>query len=112
MRRSVLDQKIQFCITPDHLRIAYSTIGTGRALVKVANWLGHLQYDLDSPVLGHWTRELSKYRRIVRYDQRGVGLSDRDINSSTFAEWVVDLETVVDSVGVNYPFLDVRGMGC
>ena len=101
MRRSVLDQKIQFCITPDHLRIAYSTIGTGRALVKVANWLGHLQYDLDSPVLGHWTRELSKYRRIVRYDQRGVGLSDRDINSSTFAEWVVDLETVVDSVGVD-----------
>jgi pimeloyl-ACP methyl ester carboxylesterase len=69
-------------------------------LVKAANWLGHLQFDLNSPIFRHWTRELSRYNECVRYDDRGCGLSDRDVKSSTFQDWVHDLESIVDSAGL------------
>src|SRR3989442_2562875 len=92
-----LEQKIRFCTTKDGVRLAYSTLGHGPPLVKAANWLGHLQFDLESPIFRHWTIELSRYHEYVRYDDRGCGLSDRDVSSSTFQDWVHDLETVVDS---------------
>src|SRR2546425_2040061 len=92
-----LDQKIRFCTTKDGVRLAYSTLGHGPPLVKAANWLGHLQFDLDTPIFRHWTRELSRYHQYIRYDDRGCGLSDRDLTSSTFQDWVHDLETVVDA---------------
>src|SRR5437016_13423147 len=76
-------------------------LGHGPPLVKAANWLGHLQFDLDSPIFRHWTRELSRYNEYVRYDDRGCGLSDRVVKSCTFEDWVHDLETVVDSPGVD-----------
>src|SRR5207244_4375003 len=76
-------------------------LGHGPPLVKAANWLGHLQFDLDSPIFRHWTRELSRYNEYVRYDDRGCGLSDRVVKSSTFQDWVHDLETVVDSAGLD-----------
>jgi len=60
-----------------------------------------LQFDLDSPIFRHWTRELSKYHQYTRYDDRGCGLSDRDVTSSNFQDWVHDLETVVDAVGLD-----------
>src|SRR3989442_15673844 len=92
-----LDQKIRFCTTKDGVRLAYSTLGHGPPLVKAANWLGHLQFDLESPIFRHWPRELSRYHQSIRYDDRGCGLSDRDLTSSTFQDWVHDLETVVDA---------------
>src|SRR2546427_10226012 len=76
-------------------------MGQGPALVKAANWLGHLQFDLESPIFRHWTRELSRYHQYIRYDDRGCGLSDRDLTSSTFQDWVYDLETVVDAAGLD-----------
>ena len=59
-----------------------------------------MQFDFDSPVLRHWSRELSKYHSYTRYDDRGCGLSDREVASSTFENWVEDLEAVVDSLGL------------
>ena len=43
---------------------------------------------------------MSKYHSYTRYDDRGCGLSDRDVESSTFENWVEDLEAVVDSLGL------------
>ena len=96
-----MEQRIRFCTTKDGVRLAYSMLGHGPPLVKAANWLGHLQFDLDSPIFRHWTRELSRYNEYVRYDDRGCGLSDRVVKSSTFQDWVYDLETVVDSAGLD-----------
>ena len=96
-----MEQRIRFCTTKDGVRLAYSMLGHGPPLVKAANWLGHLQFDLDSPIFRHWTRELSRYNEYVRYDDRGCGLSDRVVKSSTFQDWVHDLETVVDSAGLD-----------
>ena len=85
----------------DGARIAYSTVGHGLPLVKAANWLNHLEYEWDSPVWKHWIAELSRCQMFVRYDERGCGLSDWNVQDLTFEAWVRDLETVVDALGLD-----------
>ena len=62
------------------MQLAYATVGDGPPLVKAANWLTHLDYDWESLVWRHWWRELSARHRLVRYDERGCGLSDWDVD--------------------------------
>ncbi len=95
-----MEQRIHFCNTGDGVRIAYGTVGEGVPLVKAANWLSHLEYDLQSPVWRHWIAELSRGHTFVRYDARGCGLSDWDVPELSFEAWVRDLETVVDAARV------------
>lgn len=90
-------QQIRFCIAHDGARIAYATCGQGPTLVKVANWMTHLEFDWQSPVWRHVIAELSRARTFVRYDERGCGLSDWEVADFSFAAWLRDLETVVDA---------------
>ena len=102
------EQRIRFCTTPDEVRLAYATSGDGPPLVKAANWLSHLDYDWESPVWRHWMTELSRRFRLVRYDERGCGLSDWEVPEFSFDAWVDDLETVVDAAGLDkFPLLGV-----
>ena len=88
--------------------IAYTAEGSGPPLVKAANWLTHLEYDSDSPVWRHWLRELSRHHRLVRYDERGCGLSDREVDDLSFDAWVEDLAAVVDALGLErFPLLSL-----
>ena len=96
-----LRQQIRFCTAHDGVRIAYATTGSGPLLLKVGNWLSHLEFDLDSPVWGHLLRALAQTHTVVRYDQRGTGLSDWDVEDISFEAWVRDLETVMDAVGAD-----------
>ncbi|AHG92686.1 transcriptional regulator domain-containing protein (plasmid) [Gemmatirosa kalamazoonensis] len=106
------EQRIRFCTAADGARIAYATSGTGPPLVKPANWLTHLEYDWDSPVWRHWLRELSRDHTLVRYDERGSGLSDHDAEDLSFDAWVRDLETVVDAMRLErFPLLGLS-QGC
>jgi len=101
-------QQIRFCTTADSVRIAYATVGEGPPLVKVSNWLSHLEYDRESPVWRHWIAELSCDHTFLRYDERGCGLSDWDVPELSFEAWVRDLETVVDAAGVErFPLLGI-----
>ncbi|HUF13982.1 MAG TPA: alpha/beta hydrolase [Longimicrobiales bacterium] len=95
-----LEQDIRFTTASDGVRIAYATTGDGPPLVKAANWLSHLEYDLQSPVWRHWLRELSREHMLLRYDERGCGLSDWDVADHSHAAWVRDLEAVVDAAGL------------
>lgn len=107
-RTPALAQHIRFCTAPDGVRIAFATSGAGPPLVKPANWMTHLEYDWESPVWRHWLRELSRDHTLVRYDERGSGLSDRDADDLSFESWVRDLETVVDAAGLDrFPLLGV-----
>jgi serine/threonine protein kinase/DNA-binding SARP family transcriptional activator/alpha-beta hydrolase superfamily lysophospholipase len=90
-------QEIHFCTAPDGVRIAYACSGTGPVLVKAANWLSHLEYDWDSLVWRHWIQGLSRYHRLIRYDERGCGLSDWQVEDLSFEARVADLETVVEA---------------
>ncbi len=93
-------QDVRFCTAPDGVRIAYATLGQGPALVKTANWMSHLEYDWKSPLWRHLARELSREFRLVRYDQRGNGLSDWNVDDFSLDACVSDLETVIDAVGL------------
>ncbi|HEV2102246.1 MAG TPA: alpha/beta fold hydrolase [Candidatus Acidoferrum sp.] len=93
-------QEIRFCVTPDKVRLAYSTIGAGHPLVKVANCFNHLDFEWESPIWRHWVRDLAGSASILRYDGRGNGLSTWDVEDISFESWVRDLEVVVDAAGL------------
>jgi DNA-binding winged helix-turn-helix (wHTH) protein/alpha-beta hydrolase superfamily lysophospholipase len=93
-------QEIRFCTTADHTRIAYATVGSGPPLAKTANWLTHLEHEWDSPVWRHWIHAMSRHHQVVRWDERGTGLSDWNVEHLGLDAWVGDMETVVDAAGL------------
>ena len=96
-----MQQEIRFATSPDGTRIAYARHGSGPPLVKAAHWLTHLEFDWESPVWAHWLRELGATNTVIRHDERGFGLSDRDVENLSLDAWVGDLEAVVDASGVD-----------
>jgi len=107
-----LRQQIRFCRAADGTRIAYATVGEGPPLIKTANWLNHLEFDWESPVWRHVFRGLANGRTLVRYDARGNGLSDWDIEDFSLERQVNDLETVVEATGLErFPLLGLS-QGC
>ena len=105
-------QHIAFCRAADGVRLAYAVAGEGPPLVRAANWMTHLGYDIESPVWKHWVRDLSAKHRFIRYDERGCGLSDWDATEFTFEDWVADLESVVEALGLErFPLLGVSQGG-
>ena len=95
-----MEQRIRFCRSRDGVQLAYATSGEGPPFVKVANFLTHLEYDWRSPVVRPFLLELNRGRTLLRYDPRGCGLSDRNVEDLSLDAWVADLETVVDAAGV------------
>ncbi|MEO0425380.1 MAG: alpha/beta fold hydrolase [Pseudomonadota bacterium] len=93
-------QSIQFCTSQDDVRIAYATVGEGTPVVKAANWLSHLELDWNAPIWSPLFRRLARHHRFVRYDERGNGLSDWDVEAIDFDAFVTDLETVVDALEI------------
>ncbi|MBV9541945.1 MAG: alpha/beta hydrolase, partial [Alphaproteobacteria bacterium] len=90
-------QQIQYCTTADGVRLAYSIMGKGTPIVRAAHWMTHLEYDLKSPVWRHFVLGLAHRHALVRYDARGEGLSQREVEEICFDKWLTDLETVVDA---------------
>jgi pimeloyl-ACP methyl ester carboxylesterase len=90
-----MQQKIQYCTTPDGVRLAYSMIGKGTSIVRTPHWFAHLEYDLQGPIFRHQILVLAHRHSVLRYDGRGIGLSQRDISEISFDRLVADLETVV-----------------
>jgi pimeloyl-ACP methyl ester carboxylesterase/DNA-binding CsgD family transcriptional regulator len=90
-------QRIQFLRTPDGVQLAWAEAGTGPTLIKASNWLSHLEYEWESPVWRHWIRFFSEHFRLVRYDERGCGMSDWNVGDVSFSHWADDLESVADA---------------
>jgi pimeloyl-ACP methyl ester carboxylesterase/DNA-binding CsgD family transcriptional regulator len=93
-------QHLQFCTAADRTRIAVASIGHGPPLVRASHWLSHVEFDLESPVWRPWLLALGSHNTYIRYDQRGCGLSDREIEEFSLDAWVADLEAVVDCLGL------------
>ncbi len=105
-------QSIAFTRAADGVRLAYAVAGHGEPLVRAANWMTHLGYDIESPVWKHWVRDLAAQHTFIRYDERGCGLSDWEAGEFTFDDWVRDLESVVEAVGLQqFPLLGVSQGG-
>jgi pimeloyl-ACP methyl ester carboxylesterase len=105
-------QDIRFCTESDGTRIAYAISGTGPPLVKAANWLNHVEYDWQSPIWSHLLHALAAKYRLIRYDERGNGLSDWEVEDISFEAFVRDLECVVDAVGIDRFALLGVSAGC
>lgn len=105
-------QQIRFCTARDGTGLAYSMLGDGPPLVKTANWLNHLEHDWDSPVWHHWIRHFGTYRTLVRYDERGNGLSDWNTADISFEAFVDDLACVVDAARLDRFDLLGISQGC
>ena len=105
-------QTIKYCRAPDGVRLAYAISGGGPFLVKAGNWMNHLEYDWESPIWSHVFRGLSRDHTLIRYDARGNGMSDWDVDRLSLDAWVTDLETVVDAAGIKrFPLLGISQGG-
>jgi pimeloyl-ACP methyl ester carboxylesterase/DNA-binding CsgD family transcriptional regulator len=89
------EQQIRFCTSRDGVRLAFAVTGNGIPLLRAPHWITHLEH--DQGVWGHLYDELAHRFSLVRFDQRGCGLSDRTELQISFEAWVNDLEDVADA---------------
>jgi len=100
--------EIRYCRSVDGVNLAYQSIGSGSPLVKAPSFLSHLEFEHESPVWRHWVRELSRDHQYVRFDQRGNGMSDWQVDDISFDAFVEDLKTVTDHLELKrFPVLGV-----
>jgi pimeloyl-ACP methyl ester carboxylesterase len=94
------EQEIRFFTASDGVRIAYAIGGRGPALVRTIDWLNHLDFEWKSPFLRHWLSEIMRHNTLVRYDQRGSGLSDWNVDDFSFERTVKDFEELIEAAGL------------
>ena len=92
-----LHQSIRYLTTDDGVQLAWSAMASGTPLIKAANWLTHLQYDLESPVWQHWIRFFARHFRFTRYDERGCGMTQWQVPEVSLARWIDDLDAVASA---------------
>ena len=96
-----MKQRIAYATTRDGIQIAYSSIGDGSPVVRTSHWMTHVQYDLKSPIWRHTLLYFALRHRLISYDARGEGMSQRDVDTLSFEAWQSDLDAVVDAAGLD-----------
>src|SRR3990172_2951266 len=105
-----MEPRIQYAKTSDGVSIAYSVLGEGRALVHMAAWpFTHLEGEWRIPTYRLFHERLAERTRLVRYDPRGSGLSQRDVDDLSLDARLLDLEAVADHLALDT--LDLHGYG-
>jgi class 3 adenylate cyclase len=95
-----MEPRIQYAKTKDGVSIAFWTLGEGPPLVFMPFWFSHVQLGWEIPELRRFYERLSEGRTFVTYDGRGMGLSDRDVSDFSVEACILDLEAVVDRLGL------------
>jgi len=98
--QDIPEQTVEFFTTSDGVRIAYHMGGQGPALVRTIHWLNHLDFEWKTPLRRQWLSEIMRHHRLLRYDQRGSGLSDWNVSDFSFERTVQDFEELVDAAGL------------
>jgi DNA-binding winged helix-turn-helix (wHTH) protein/pimeloyl-ACP methyl ester carboxylesterase len=98
--RTRQQQTVDYCVADDGALLAYATIGDGPPLVLALSRLCHLERDWDAPVWRQWIESIAPGRRIVRYDERGGGMSQWDVDDLSVERAVRDFGRVVDASGL------------
>lgn len=107
-----VDQKISFCTAPDGVQLAYPSVGSGPVVLKAPNWMNHLDYDWRSPIFAPLFKCLARDHRLVRFDQRGNGLSDWEIDTISEDAMIHDMEAVAMAAKLNRFVLFGQSQGC
>ncbi|WP_170381621.1 alpha/beta fold hydrolase [Ruegeria atlantica] len=95
-----LQQRVKFCNSADGTNLAWASTGEGVPILKAPNWLNHIEHEWTSPVWGDFLSEMSKLCQLVRFDQRGNGLSDWDVDDISEDRMIEDMVAVADASGL------------
>lgn len=101
--RKTLRQHIRYVTADDGVRLAWAESGAGPVVVKAANWLTHLEYEWESPVWRHWLQFFSAHFRLIRYDERGCGMSGWNDGPLDIDRWTDDLGLIVQAAQADRP---------
>lgn len=107
-----LTQQVRFCTAADGVQIAYARIGRGPPILKAPNWLNHLEYEWRSPTWAPRWRAFARHNELIRFDQRGCGLSDWDVEDISEDAMIGDLALVADAAGLDRFALLGLSQGC
>jgi class 3 adenylate cyclase len=94
-----MEPRIQYARTSDGVSIAYSTLGEGPVLLHGPLLFSHLQLEWETPECRRWYERLAERRQLVRYDPRGLGLSQRRVGDYAIEDWGRDIEAIADRLG-------------
>ncbi len=111
-KEAARSQQIGFCIAPDGVQLAHATVGQGPAVFKAPNWMNHLEYDWSSPIWGPMFQGITRHHRLVRFDQRGNGLSDWDAPEISEDAMQQDMDAVVAATGIKRFVIFAMSQGC
>ena len=96
-----MEPRIQYCKTSDGVNIAYASIGAGPALLATSPLMfSDIATEFRTPEIASWYEGLAKERRLIRFDWRGMGMSDRDVSDFTIEAFLLDLEAVIAAARV------------
>lgn len=105
-------QHVSFCIAGDGTQLAWARVGKGPSVLKAPNWLNHLDYEWRSPLWGPFLEQMSQRCDLVRFDQRGNGLSDRDPHEISEDAMISDMRSIVQAAGLDRFLLFGISQGC
>jgi pimeloyl-ACP methyl ester carboxylesterase/DNA-binding CsgD family transcriptional regulator len=94
-----MEPRIQYARTPDGARIAYWTLGEGRTFLHLTPGTTACHREWDLPQYRSWFERISEDWRLVRFSDRGEGLSERAMATGSLEERVADLEAVAEKMG-------------
>lgn len=109
---SFKSQRVKYCRSADGTSLAYARMGSGPPVVKAGNLFTHIDLDAQSFVFRHLFDSLAEHYELIRYDLRGMGLSDWNVASISFEDYLADMETVIDAAGLDRFALLGFSQGC
>lgn len=96
-----MEPSIQYAQTADGVSIAFWTLGEGPPIVCMPPVpFSHIQAEWYIPDWRGWYERLGRNRKLIRYDGRGTGLSDRDATDFSLEAQILDLEAVLDRLAL------------
>ena len=105
-----MEPRIQYAKTKDGVSIAYWTMGEGTPLLLASPLLwSHIALEWEIPDLPRWYERLAYRRMLVRYDYRGHGMSERNVEDFSLDALVSDLEAVISRLALDR--VDLVGFG-
>lgn len=104
IRMSEVVPKTEYAQAGD-LHIAYQVLGEGPDLVWIPGWVSHVEHWWEHPRPASFIRRLATFSRVILFDKRGTGMSDRHGGIPSLDERLDDLAAVLDACNVNRPSL-------
>ncbi len=107
-----MEPSIQYAKTEDGINIAYWTLGEGGTPLIIGPPLGwsHIALEWQIPELMAWYERLARHRTIVRFDPRGYGLSQRELNDDEIAGYLGPMDIAAIAARLDAPRVSILGL--